>query len=62
MRVTAFDRRPESQTLPKDVPLPNQLIQGPRPHTHGKRRIRPSSHFGTGFSIARIKQSFSHCG
>jgi hypothetical protein len=40
MRMALFDRSPQSGALAKDVLLPHQLTQAPRPHPHRQRRIR----------------------
>jgi len=40
MRMPAFDGSAKRGTLAKNVLLPHQLIQAPRPHPHGQWCIR----------------------
>ncbi len=60
MRLAAFDSGPESGPLSKDVLLPNQLIEIPRPHPNRQRRI--GSYLIQAGVFVAFEQPVGHCG
>jgi hypothetical protein len=60
MWMPTLDRRPQRRPLSQHMPLPNQLVQAPRPHPNRQRRIRSWNHLGAG--LVGIEQPVFHYG